>query len=105
MTVSAYASIAYSRVGTRMSQALEAFFPEDGKVRQNKKSDSKGSIAQDLVSLSPANQMRKTISHFKETTAYTEMNLILILRFRFTRSEEANQRSWLRHGQNVKAYQ
>ncbi|MDD3001087.1 MAG: hypothetical protein PHF29_04970 [Candidatus Riflebacteria bacterium] len=75
MSISAYASIAYSRVGTRMSQALEAFFPEDNKVRQTRKSDSKGSIAEDLVSLSPANQMRQTISRFKETTSYTEMNL------------------------------
>ena len=88
MTVSAYASIAYSRVGTRMSQALEAFFPEDGKVRQNKKSDSKGSIAQDLVSLSPANQMRQTISHFKETTAYTEMNLSIDIKIQSSLESE-----------------
>ncbi|MCK9456234.1 MAG: hypothetical protein M0R31_02955, partial [Candidatus Riflebacteria bacterium] len=88
MTVSAYTSIAYSRVGTRMSQALEAFFPEDGKVRQTGKSDSKGSIAEDLVSLSPANQMRQTISRFKETTSYTEMNLSIEIKIQSSLESE-----------------
>ncbi|MDD3378298.1 MAG: hypothetical protein PHF08_12700, partial [Candidatus Riflebacteria bacterium] len=88
MSISAYASIAYSRVGTRMSQALEAFFPEDNKVRQSRKSDSKGSIAQDLVSLSPANQMRQTISRFKETTAYTEMNLSIEIKIQSSLESE-----------------
>src|SRR5690606_6464666 len=43
---------------------------------------------QDLVSLSPANQMRQTISHFKETTAYTEMNLSIDIKIQSSLESE-----------------
>lgn len=80
MSISAYASFAYSRTASRMSQSIEAFMGSEGAVGSATKSQGKGSIGQDLVSLSPMTQMRNTLSVFKQTTSYTELNLSVSLR-------------------------
>lgn len=79
MSISAYASFAYSRTASRMSQSIEAFFGSDSSVGSATKSRGKGSIGQDLVSLSPMTQMRNTLSVFQQTTSYTELNLSISL--------------------------
>ncbi len=79
MSISAYASFAYSRTASRMSQSIEAFLGSD-KASSATQAQGKGSIGQDLVSLSPINQMRNTLSVFKQTTSYTELNLSISLK-------------------------